>query len=52
MRAELDDATIARWWHEQSERQGLPDKITDPAILARVIALAYASRDGHEVSPG
>ena len=48
MSAELDDATIARWWRQQSERQGLPDKITDPAVLARVIALTVAGRDGRE----
>jgi hypothetical protein len=48
MSAELDDATIARWWHEQRRSQGLPDKITDPATLARVIALAFAGRDGRD----
>jgi hypothetical protein len=48
MSAELDDATIARWWRQQASRQGLPDKITDPAILARVIALALAGRDGRD----
>ena len=47
MSGELEDATIARWWHRQAERQGLPDQLTS-AELARVVALAFASRDGHE----
>ena len=51
MSAELDDATIARWWRQQSARQGLSPKITDEAVLARVVALTVAGRDGHEV-PG
>ena len=49
MSAELDDATIARWWRQQSARQGLSPKITDEAVLARVVALTVAGRDGHEV---
>lgn len=42
MTAELDAAAIARWWHEQSAAQGLPDTF-EPATIARVVALALGS---------
>lgn len=45
MSAELTAVEVAAWWHEQRAAQGLPDKITDPAILARVITLATEGRD-------
>jgi hypothetical protein len=50
--AELDEATIARWWHEQSAAQGLPDEV-DPALIQRVAELALAGNDdGPDVFPG
>jgi hypothetical protein len=49
---ELDEATIARWWHEQSAAQGLPDEF-EPALIQRVAVLALAGNDdGSDVSPG
>jgi hypothetical protein len=41
----LDDAAIARWWHEQSAAQGLPDEV-DPALIQQVAVLALAGNDG------
>ena len=42
--AELDEATIARWWHEQSAAQGLSDEI-EPARIQRVYVLALTRND-------
>jgi hypothetical protein len=41
MTAELDPAAIARWWHEQSAAQGLPDTF-EPATIARVVSLVFS----------
>jgi hypothetical protein len=50
--AELDEATIACWWREQSAAQGLPDEV-EPALIQRVAVLALAGNDdGSDVSPG
>jgi hypothetical protein len=50
--AELDEATIARWWHEQSAAQGLPDEI-EPAQIQRVYVLALTGNDdGPGTRPG
>jgi hypothetical protein len=48
---ELDDATIAAWWHRNSAAQGLPDEITDPATIARIVTLAFAGADEHDGGP-
>jgi hypothetical protein len=40
--AELDDAAIWRWWCCQSAAQGLPPAIEDPAVIAKVVTLAFA----------
>jgi hypothetical protein len=49
---ELDEATIARWWHEQSAAQGLPDEV-DPALIQQVAVLALAGNDdGPGTRPG
>ena len=42
---ELDEATIAAWWHDNSAAQGLPDAI-DPALIQQVATLALAG-DNH-----
>ena len=50
--AELDEATIAAWWHDQSAAQDLSDEI-DPALIQRVAELALAGNDdGPGSSPG
>jgi hypothetical protein len=43
--AELSEAAIAAWWHDQSAAQGLPDEI-DPGLIRRVAELALAGNDG------
>jgi hypothetical protein len=42
---ELDPAVIAAWWQRQSDREGLPAKITDPVVLAKIVTLAFAGTD-------
>ena len=50
--AELDEATIARWWHEQSAAQGLLDEF-DPALIQQVAVLALTGNDdGPGTRPG
>jgi hypothetical protein len=39
---------IAEWTRRSRERQGLPPKITDPIILARVYTLAFGAADRRE----
>jgi hypothetical protein len=39
---ELDDATVWQWWCRQAEAQGLSPTIEDPAVIGRVITLAFA----------
>jgi hypothetical protein len=43
---ELDDATVWRWWCQQSAAQGLEPEIRDPAVIARVVTLALAGDEG------
>jgi hypothetical protein len=40
--AELDDAAIWQWWCRQAAAQGLPPTIEDPAVIAKVVTLAFA----------
>jgi hypothetical protein len=42
---ELDDATIAEWWHRNRAAQGLPDTIEDPVVIAKVVTLAFVGID-------
>jgi hypothetical protein len=50
--AELDEATIACWWREQSAAQGLPDEV-GPTLIQRVAVLALAGNDdGPGTHPG
>jgi hypothetical protein len=39
-------AEIANWTLASRRAQGLPDRIDDPAILARVAILAFAGEEG------
>jgi hypothetical protein len=48
---ELDDATIAAWWHRNSAAQGLPDEITDPATIAKIVTLAFAGTEHRDGGP-
>jgi hypothetical protein len=41
---ELDEDIIARWWHEQSAAQGLPDEF-DATLIQQVAVLALAGND-------
>jgi hypothetical protein len=46
---ELDEATIADWCRHSRASQGLPERIVDGAVLAKVVTLALApalERDG------
>jgi hypothetical protein len=47
---DLDDATVAEWWHRQRAAQGLPDEITDPAVIAKVVTLAFAGEGGADAT--
>jgi hypothetical protein len=38
----LDPAVIAEWARKSRASQSLPAQIMDPAVLARVVALAFA----------
>ena len=40
--AELDDGAVWRWWCEQSRAQGLSPTIEDPAVIGKVVTLAFA----------
>jgi hypothetical protein len=40
--AELDDDAAWRWWCDQSATQGLEPEIRDPAVIAKVVTLAFA----------
>jgi hypothetical protein len=39
--AELDE-TAWEWWCRQSAAQGLDPEIRDPALIARLVTLAFA----------
>jgi hypothetical protein len=42
----MTPAEIAAWTTASRRAQGLPDRIEDPAILARVAILAFAGEEG------
>jgi hypothetical protein len=42
----MTPAEIANWTLASRRAQGLPDRIDDPAILARVAILAFAGEEG------
>jgi hypothetical protein len=48
---ELDPAVIAAWWQRQSDREGLPAKVTDPVVLAKIVTLAFVGREDAAESP-
>jgi hypothetical protein len=41
----MTPAEVADWMVTSRRAQGLPDRIEDPAILARVATLAFAGDD-------
>jgi hypothetical protein len=41
----LDPAVIAEWTRKSRASQALPATITDPAVLAKVITLAFAGQE-------
>jgi hypothetical protein len=50
---ELDDAAVWQWWCRQAAEQGRPAVITDSALIARLITLAFAgAADQHEGGGG
>ena len=40
--AELDEAAAWQWWRRQAEAQGLSPVIDDPALIAKLVTLAFA----------
>ena len=48
---QLDDDAIWRWWSKQSAAQGLDPEIRDPALIARVVTLAFAGEGGAGRAP-
>jgi hypothetical protein len=42
----LDQRIAADWAVASRRAQGLPDRIEDPAILARIATLAFAGEEG------
>jgi len=43
--AALDPAVIAEWTRRSRAAQGLPERITDPAVLSKVVTLALSGID-------
>jgi hypothetical protein len=43
---ELDDAAVWAWWERQAAAQGLSPTIEDPAVIAKVVTLAFAGNGG------
>ncbi len=48
--AELDDAAAWRWWCRQAEVQGFDPEIRDPALIGRLVTLAFAGE--HQAAKG
>jgi hypothetical protein len=42
MSAELDEDVIVEWWRRSRAAQGLPERIVDAGVLARVVTLALS----------
>jgi hypothetical protein len=42
----MTPAEVADWTTASRRAQGLPDRIDDPAVLARVVILAFAGEEG------
>lgn len=45
MTVELDDAAVWAWWCRQADEQGLPPTIEDPAVIAKLVTLAFVGHD-------
>lgn len=42
----VPEETVWRWWCRQSAEQGLPPMIQDPAVIGRLVILAFAGTEG------
>jgi hypothetical protein len=40
--AELDDAAVWQWWCRNAAAYGVSPTIEDPAVIAKVVTLAFA----------
>jgi hypothetical protein len=49
--AELDDAAVWAWWCRNCEAQGVSPVCEDPAVIARVVTLAFAGTE-HQAERG
>jgi hypothetical protein len=49
---ELSPEVIERWTRESRARQGLPEKITDPVVLARIATIAFGPAEPSEPDEG
>jgi hypothetical protein len=49
--AELDDAAVWAWWRRNCEAQGVNPVCEDPATIAKVVTLAFASEGGGGRAP-
>jgi hypothetical protein len=52
MPAELDEAVIVEWLKRSRSAQGLPERITDAGLLAKVVTLALAPTAEHNGKGG
>jgi hypothetical protein len=50
MIARTTRADLATWVAHSRAAQGLPPKVTDPALVAQVVALLLAGRDGPDTT--
>jgi hypothetical protein len=48
--AELDDDAVWAWWRVNCEAQGVDPVCNDPAIIGRVVVLAFAGEGGAGVA--
>jgi hypothetical protein len=44
--AELDDAAVWAWWCRNAAAYGVSPVIDDPAMIAKVVTLAFAGDEG------
>ena len=50
--AELDEAAVWQWWCRQSAAQAFDPEITDPAVIGRLVTLAFAGAEGRAEGGG
>jgi hypothetical protein len=49
---ELTDEQVWAWWCRQSAVQGLPPTIEDPAVISKIVTLAFAGEGEGEGGGG